>query len=131
MKKWIFLLLVIAALGILYWYQFHFVFGEGVKSGTLNFVVYKGYTFKTWEGRLIQEGINTKSPGELQSNEFDFSIINDSIAEVLERSGGKKMELRYKEYLNTLPWRGNSKYIVYELLTEQTQKEDSKNFLTK
>ena len=29
-------------------------FGEGVKSGELNYVVYKGLVFKTYEGKLIQ-----------------------------------------------------------------------------
>ena len=35
-------------------FRFYFVFGEGVKAGELNFVVYKGYVFKTYEGRVIQ-----------------------------------------------------------------------------
>ncbi|MGM9765535.1 MAG: hypothetical protein ACI3ZO_04175, partial [Candidatus Cryptobacteroides sp.] len=37
--------------------KFYFVFGEGVKAGELNQVVYKGYIFKTYEGRLIQSGL--------------------------------------------------------------------------
>ena len=36
--------------------KFYFVFGEGVKAGELNFVVYKGCIFKTYEGRVIQAG---------------------------------------------------------------------------
>ena len=52
----------------------------------------------------------------MQSNEFEFSITNDSIAAVLERSGGRFVELRYREYLHPLPWRGMSNYVVTEIL---------------
>lgn len=113
---WISGLVILIALFAFMWWRYYFVFGEGVKAGTLNFVVKKGYVFKTWEGRLIQEGFNTPTPGAMQSNEFEFSVTNDSIAVVLERSGGKFVELRYKEYLHPLPWRGMSNYVVTEIL---------------
>ena len=105
---------VIAAVAI--WWRYYYVFGEGVKAGNLNFLVKKGYVFKTWEGRLIQTGFKTPMPGSIQSNEFEFSIENDSIARVLERASGHFVELRYKEYLNPLPWRGMSNYVVVEVL---------------
>jgi len=108
--------LVLLILVALFWWRFYFVFGEGVRSGNLNFVVKKGYVFKTWEGRLIQTGFKTPAPGSLQSNEFDFSIANDSIGGILERQSGKFVEVRYKEYLHTLPWRGMSRYVVVEVL---------------
>ena len=109
-----FLLLLFAGL---FWWHHYFVFGEGVKSGDLNFLVKKGYLFKTWEGRLIQTGFKSNAPGNIQSNEFNFSVANDSIARVLERSSGKTVELRYKEYLKPLPWRGMSNYVVVEILS--------------
>jgi hypothetical protein len=102
---------------VLFWWRHYFVFGEGVKAGDLNFLVKKGYVFKTWEGRLIQTGFKTNAPGAIQSNEFNFSIANDSIASVLERASGKTVELRYKEYLHPLPWRGMSNYVVVEILS--------------
>jgi len=108
--------LLIVILALVFWWRYYFVFGEGVKAGNLNFVVKKGYVFKTWEGRIIQEGFKTPNPNQMQSNEFDFSIIDDAIAQKLERYSGKFVELRYKEYLNAIPWRGNSNYIVTEIL---------------
>jgi hypothetical protein len=98
------------------WWRYYFVFGEGVKAGSLNFVVNKGYVFKTWEGRLIQTGFKSDAPGAITSNEFTFSIADDSIARVLERSNGKVVELRYKEYLHAIPWRGNSNFVVTEIV---------------
>jgi hypothetical protein len=108
---WFVIIIVVAAVA-LFWWRFYFVFGEGVKAGELNYVVRKGYVFKTWEGRLIQTGYKSQVPGSVQSNEFEFSITSDVIAEQLRTSGGKLVELGYKEYLGALPWRGNSKYIV-------------------
>ena len=117
-KIWVISLLVITVLlGILMWWRYYFVFGEGVKAGTLNFFVRKGYIFKTWEGRLIQEGFKRETAGALQSNEFEFSVVNDSIAKILELQGGKFVELRYKEYLHALPWRGMSTYVVTNIVS--------------
>ena len=110
------ILAVVLVLAVVFWWRYYFVFGEGVKAGNLNFFVKKGYVFKTYEGRLIQDGFKSASPGALQSNEFEFSVTSDSIAAVLERNSGKVVELRYKEYLHPLPWRGMSKYVVIEVL---------------
>lgn len=110
----IFVLILILA-GFTYW-RYFFVFSEGVKGGTLNYFEKKGYVFKTWEGRVVQEGFQSPTAGALQSNEFRFSVKGDEVAQQLERAGGKFVELRYKEYLHTLPWRGASTYVVYEII---------------
>lgn len=47
------LLVLLAAGAVFYYVRYHFVFGEGVKAGELNFFVRKGYVWKTYEGRLI------------------------------------------------------------------------------
>ena len=39
-------ILALALAGFIF-FKFYFVFGEGGKAGELNFVVYKGYVFKT------------------------------------------------------------------------------------
>ena len=112
--------IVALALAAFVFFKFYFVFGEGVKAGELNFVVYKGYVFKTYEGRAIQAGFGKgkgTNPGMIQSYEFDFSITDEAIADSLMRCGGKTVELHYKEYLGTLPWRGKQKYIVDRIVS--------------
>ena len=109
-----------AVLGLTIWFfiKFYFVFGSGVKAGELNFIVYKGYIFKTYEGRLIQSGYNSKNTaGTIQSNEFNFSVKDENVAHTLERCAGKRVELHYKEYFGALPWRGVSKYVVDSVLS--------------
>lgn len=108
-----------AILALAVFIKFYFVFGEGVKAGELNFVVYKGYVFKTYEGKVIQAGFNSKtrnSSSAIQSYEFEFSITDAAIADSLMRCGGKLVELHYKEYLGSLPWRGQQKYIVDKII---------------
>ena len=112
--------ILILTLSAFIYFKFYFVFGEGVKAGELNFVVHKGYVFKTYEGRVIQAGFGKGkgiNAGAIQSYEFDFSITDKAIADSLMRCGGKTVELRYKEYLGTLPWRGKQKYIVDGLVS--------------
>ena len=120
------LLIVVVVLSLTIWWRYYFVFGEGVKAGNLNFFVKKGFVFKTYEGRLIQEGFKSASPGALQSNEFEFSVTSDSISAILERNSGKVVELRYKEYLHPLPWRGMSNYVVIEVLKAEEATGNSK-----
>ena len=97
--------------------RYYFPYGEGVKTGQLNFVVYKGFLFKTYEGKLIQSGFWSNASGGIQSNEFVFSIADPAVAKELMKVGGQRVELHYKEYLGALPWRGYSKYIVDEILS--------------
>ena len=106
-------IIVVLAAASFVFFKFYFVFGSGVKAGELNLFVYKGYVFKTYEGRLIQAGYNSKNNNAtIQSNEFNFSVKDENVAKQLERCAGKFVELHYKEYLGTLPWRGMSKYVV-------------------
>lgn len=110
------LLLLLVASGIIYW-KYFFVFGEGVKSGHLNYVVLKGDVFKTYEGKLIQEGIRSRTAGSIQSYEFEFSIVNKAIAEKMMANSGKWFDLHYREYHHVVPWRGNTTYIVDSILS--------------
>ncbi len=111
-------LLLLIGLGCWFFFKFYFVFGEGVKAGELNYLTYKGYIFKTYEGRLIQSGYNSKnSTATVQSNEFKFSVENKQVADSLMRCTGKMVELHYKEYLGALPWRGVSEFVVDSIIS--------------
>lgn len=116
---------VIAALALFIYIRFFFVFGDGVKAGELNQFTYKGYVWKTYEGRLIQSGFkgNSKMGGaSIESFIFDFSVADEEVANELMRCSGKTVELHYKEYLGALPWRGVQKHIVDEVIsTNSTQ----------
>ena len=111
MKKKIFrniiLILVLFLIGFCY-FRFFWVFGEATKAGNLNYTTKKGYIFKTYEGKIIQSGFKAN----VQSNEFEFSVTDEKVAQTLMQSAGKEVVLHYKEYQGALPWRGMQKYIV-------------------
>jgi len=116
--SWVTAILLVAAAVFVY-FKFYFVFGEGVKAGELNQIVYKGWVWKTYEGRLIQTGFrsNQKAGGSLQSNEFNFSVVDKAVADSLMLCSGKQVELHYKEYNGMLPWRGMQHYIVDRIVS--------------
>lgn len=103
---------IVLALLVIGYFRFYYVFGEGVKSGELNYIVKKGNIFKTYEGKLIQRGLRSQTPGSIQSYEFEFSVDDDKIAQELMKNSGKYFDLHYKEYHGKLPWRGFTKFVV-------------------
>lgn len=109
--------IVIVGLVVFILFRYFFVFGQGVKAGELNYVVQKGYIFKTYEGKLIQSGIRSKVPGSVQSYEFEFSISEPAVAKTLMMNSGKIVLLHYKEYVGSLPWRGYSNFIVDSIVS--------------
>ena len=115
-KKYIVLFLIIG-LGSFIFIRYYFVFGTGVKSGELNYLVNKGVVFKTYEGKLIQTGFRADKPEGFQSNQFEFSVADKALAEELMQASGKNVQLHYKEYFAAVPWRGYTKFIVDEIIS--------------
>ena len=110
------IIILLIGAGFIYW-KFYFVYGEGAKSGELNYVVKKGNVFKTYEGKLIQAGLRSKAPNTIQSNEFEFSVDSKRVAELLLSKQGYVVNLHYKEYHGALPWRGYTRYIVDSIIS--------------
>ncbi|MDZ4795308.1 MAG: hypothetical protein SGI83_13590 [Bacteroidota bacterium] len=113
-------LLVLGLIAFIY-FKFFFVFGDGVKSGHLNYAVKKGNIFKTYEGKLIQEGYRSKTAGVIQSYEFEFSVKSKRIYDILSTNSGKLFDLHYKEYHGAVPWRGNTRYIVDSIISMRNE----------
>ncbi len=121
-KKILRRLLILLALAVVVfcYFRFYWVFGTGTKAGTLNSFMRKGYIFKTYEGKIIQSGFREN----VQSNEFDFSVTDTTVARILLNNSGREMELHYREYFGALPWRGMQKDIVdsvYEIRATGTE----------
>jgi hypothetical protein len=119
----IILLIVLFTIAGFLYYRYYFVFGEGVKSGQLNYLVKKGYVFKTYEGKLIQQGFRSQSLGSVESYTFEFSVLDPTVAQKLMENSGKEFDLHYKEYVGTLPWRGVTPFIVDSIVSMKDVKE--------
>lgn len=111
--------IAILLLGLFIFFHFFFVYSTGVNAGDLNYFQEEGIIFKTYEGKMIQSGFKSvgKSTEGLHSNELKFSVTDQHVADTLMRASGKHVELRWKRYLGTLPWRGNSQYVVTEVMS--------------
>ena len=119
---WTSVIAVLALAGFIF-FKFCFVYAEGVNEGDINYFQKEGYIFKTYEGKMIQTGLkssaNTKGAQgtTIQSNEFKFSVEDERVAEKLNNMSNTGIKLHWKRYLGTLPWRGNSQYIVDSVYT--------------
>ena len=114
------LIILLVGLAIFVYVRYYWEFGVGTKAGVLNTFMKKGYMFKTYEGKIIQSGFKAN----VQSNEFEFSVTDEKVAQILLANSGREVELRYKEYFGALPWRGMQKYIVdsvYEIREDPRQ----------
>jgi len=107
----------VIAFALFVFFRFYFVFGDGIKSGELNYFVHNGYVFKTYEGKIIQTGDHLIIAGAAQPNEFQFSVEDKIVADSLMRCSGKVVEIHYKQYLGTLPWRGVNKFVVDKIVS--------------
>ena len=115
MKKVLSILSVVllVGLGVFLYIKFWYVYSDGVNEGDINYLQREGFIFKTYEGKMIQTGYNSKNTSStIQSNEFKFSVEDERIAQQINNASGKQIKLHWKRYLGTLPWRGNSQFVV-------------------
>jgi len=114
-KKWFFriLIFIVFFLGIYIYWMFYNTYSEGSRIGRDLKISTKGNIFKTNEGYL------TEGCRDFIGNSpvFAFSVQDDIIEQKLlelQQSPEACFELKYKEYRRTLPWRGDSKYVVVD-----------------
>ncbi|MFN8252296.1 MAG: hypothetical protein U0V75_10470 [Ferruginibacter sp.] len=110
--------ILLAILGVFIYWKYYFTYSNGLQSGKMQKISRRGNVFKTWEGYLLIS-VSTDNNLSLITKEFPFSVTSDSIAHVLENYDGKKVRVRYKQKNGTLPWRGDSEYIVYQVEADQ------------
>ena len=71
---------------------------------------------------MIQTGYNShNTSATIQSNEFKFSVVDERIAEQIDSNSSRQIKLHWKRYLGTLPWRGNSQFVVDSIISVQNR----------
>jgi hypothetical protein len=105
--RYLLVFILLAVVPFIYW-RFFYTVADGTQAGMLNVFQKKGLIFKTYEGKLIQSGFKAN----IQSNEFSFSVTDSRLADQLMKLSGKELNLHYKQYLGSLPWRGMQQNIV-------------------
>ncbi len=96
----------------------NFTFSEGSRNGTVIKLSSKGIMFKTYEGQL-NVGAYIREGNGAPTTIWEFSVpkgnqdVLDDINEAVDK--GRRVKLHYKEKLRTLPWRGDTKYLVFRV----------------
>lgn len=114
MKKFafVFILVIILLLGSFTYWKYSFTYSEGYRAGLLQKVSLKGTFFKTYEGEIILSSIESRANVAIASEKFYFSVVNKDVARQLEKIQGGSVIVHYREKNGTLPWRGESVYLV-------------------
>ena len=118
-------ILVLLGLAMFGYVKYFFVYSEGTNEGDINYFQKEGFIFKTYEGKMIQTGYNShNTSATIQSNEFKFSVVDERIAEQIDSNSSRQIKLHWKRYLGTLPWRGNSQFVVDSIISVKKSVED-------
>jgi hypothetical protein len=119
--KYLFMSLLVFLLvgGVIFWWKYYYTYSDGARSGMLQKLSHKGNLFKTYEGELVLSSVASTANVALASEKFFFSVANDSIAKKMMEYEGKRVKVQYQEKKGSLPWRGDSKYIVDGVQLEQ------------
>ncbi len=126
---WLTAIVLVALAGFIY-FKFCFVYSEGTNEGDINYFQKEGIIFKTYEGKMIQTGYNSKnSNATIQSNEFKFSVADAAVAMEIDARSSKQVKLHWKRYFGTLPWRGNSQFIVDRIVQVEQPVQENDNLL--
>lgn len=113
-RKYLYILLTIFVLVVtayVYW-SFFFTFSDGYRAGLLQKFSRKGNIFKTYEGEMILSSVQSNKNVALASEKFVFSVADQDVAFQMEKLQGKNVVVHYTQKNNTLPWRGETEFIV-------------------
>ena len=104
--------ILIAVSGIWFWWKFYYTYSDGNRTGLLQKFSHKGNIFKTYEGELVMSSIVATGNQPIASEKFFFSVADATLGEKMKEYEGKRVILVYQQKNGTLPWRGDSEYIV-------------------
>ena len=92
-------------------------YSVGSRAGELIKISEKGVVFKTYEGQVSLGGLTMTNKGDDANigNVWDFSVTDQEVFERMDKLRGKKVILTYKEKYRSLPWRGDTKYLVTDV----------------
>jgi hypothetical protein len=71
----------------------HYTYSSGYRTGYVQKLSEKGWVCKTWEGELAMVNV----PGAMQER-WQFSVRDDSIARLIEKSQGSRVTLTYSQH---------------------------------
>lgn len=109
--QWFIFISIVVISFLIYWFYYN-VMSDGSRTVYLVKVSHKGNIFKTYEGEaLVSIGVSPQT--SITADKFIYSVTSKALYDSLTKYEGQKMMLKYHQYRKTLPWRGESDYVVY------------------
>jgi hypothetical protein len=109
--RWI-LFLFFLFLGIFIYWKYFYTYSEGYRAGLLQKFSNKGTFFKTYEGEMILSSVSSTSNVAIASEKFIFSVLKKNVSLKYDTLQGKNVIVHYIEKKGSVPWRGDSRYLV-------------------
>ena len=111
-------LLILLGVGIYVYWKYYFTYSSGNRYGLLQKFSHKGNVFKTYEGEMILSSVRGNYNVPIASEKFYFSVTKKEVANQLMNIQGKYIIVHYREKHGTLPWQGDTNYIVDSVQVE-------------
>ena len=108
-------ILSIVFLAFLSFASIPYTYSDGVKTGSITKFTKKGLIFKTWEGQLNLGGMTSDGDGGMVANVWNFSVIDEKLAEQLQSSQGR-VSLKYDQHILVPIHEGSTSYIAKGLI---------------
>jgi hypothetical protein len=106
------IILVILVMGMIGYWKYFFTYSDGYRAGLLQKFSHKGTIFKTYEGEMILSSVQSNANVAIASEKFLFSVTDKTLADQLDKMQGDNIVVHYHQKNSTLPWRGESPYLV-------------------
>jgi len=108
--RWLIIMVVLAV--VLFagytWSALHWSYSNGDRAGYVQKFSHKGWMFKTWEGELAMVSMPGTNP-----EKFYFSVRDDSVANVINQTLGRRVALHYEQHVGVpVNWFGDTEYFV-------------------
>lgn len=106
----------VVAVVLLWWRYFNPYIEEASQYGYIDHVEKRGVVFKTFEATIIPYK-NIMDSTRVYDGDFVFSVPDDEVGKQLRKfqDSGIPVRVNYEIYHATLPWRGDSKIVVTEV----------------
>lgn len=121
MKTWklVLFLFLVVVIGVALFVMYG-NYSTGFRAGTVIKLSHRGFAMKTYEGQLNLGMVLSDEPGGTAVSNIWFFSVSEKEKEVVKKLedamlSGKRVKLHYKEKFVTLPWRGDTKYMVYQV----------------
>lgn len=113
------ILVILLIVGIWVYWHYYNTYSDGERFGLLQKFSHKGNLFKTYEGEMILSSVSGNNNVPIASEKFYFSVSDHRVADQLMKVQGHHVTVMYQQKRGTLPWRGESEYIVDSIRLEQ------------